>query len=1100
MREPDWTDPDPVALDFETRSAADLPKVGGRAYAAHKTTQVLSLVAYVGGAYHVWVPNHIGLNPRSVKGWDVLWHPDYGPRGTVVLHVGGDLPKPVLKAANGGKTFLAHNAYGFDRFVWEHTLKLPPVPWVDTAPLARAAGMRAGLDDLARGCGFGRKYDTAGILKKLSRADVIKRKVVYPRPGPGDLEVLLRYNVGDVVLLRKAWDHFAEFEWGPHLDFFAAHTAVNDRGVGIDKELMRAIHDCAVEAASQAGRELARLTGGQINAQNFRSTQKMHEWLAGHGVAIYAPESPVKKLTLRKDVLEQVLANPWMMVEADTPEVAVRASKNIPPEVFTALRVRASAVRITGGKLANALNRVDRDGRVRDIAIFQGAHTGRSTSTGINLYNLPRGKKGTDANAFLEKFDKGKWPADPRSAYRSIRRVLDKEEDSAKLVVDDVLSTLIRPCLRAGKGGVLFKLDFSQIECRGVNWWAGEERVLEAYRNGRDLYCESASLLAGRTIDPKGKKKAGDLKGAEEDGAWRQLAKVIELASGYGMGADRFRIYCGLNNVDLDAVGLTADQCITFYRSTHPKIAGMPAGNIDGRPYFRGGLWDQVESAAKVAVTNGPASLRSVCGKVNFEKAGPDVHMVLPSGRRFVYRGMRIEDRVPSFMYKPTYQGEVRKRPTLVFDSPRGPTTTYGGRLTENCLGSSTLVLTERGYLSIVDVVPGDRVWDGEGWVPTAGCVYRGRREVGTWLGVRVTADHLTTDGMRWKPVIRSAGPFTRAALKWARGSVLSESFKAVWGSRPVPGACATAGRNVLSANGGCYVPGLATVGRVDTNGVGSSDRPRWLMRTSCRTPSYAGSGCGGSASSFPDAGTRTVGRTATTGGGGSTSINLGSKTPGVFCVTPSDSKVGTTLPRNSTARTTTGGTCPETFGWRLVKSSPEISERTGGWSTGAGDTFSPSSPRSSPPNGLGTPPITTTNGGGQPIGSWATTGRREDVFDLLDSGPRHRFTVLTDHGPVVVHNCVQAFSNDILREAIVNLEREGFPVVLHVYDEVVSEKRWPRGKVDLGWAQDELNRMAKVVTRRPAWAGGFPVGCEGHAAVRYVKEPLDGWPKVEVK
>lgn len=68
--------------------------------------------------------------------------------------------------------------------------------------------------------------------------------------------------------------------------------------------------------------------------------------------------------------------------------------------------------------------------------------------------------------------------------------------------------------------------DFSAIEARVLAWLAGEEDILSAFREGRDVYCESASQAFGRTVTPKDKYE-------------RSVGKVRELASGYqgGIGA-----------------------------------------------------------------------------------------------------------------------------------------------------------------------------------------------------------------------------------------------------------------------------------------------------------------------------------------------------------------------------------------------------------------------------------------------------------------------------------------------------------------------------------------------------------------------------------
>lgn len=85
-------------------------------------------------------------------------------------------------------------------------------------------------------------------------------------------------------------------------------------------------------------------------------------------------------------------------------------------------------------------------------------------------------------------------------------------------------------------------------------------------------------------------------------------------------------------------------------------------------------------------------------------------------------------------------------------------------------------------------------------------------------------------------------------------------------------------------------------------------------------------------------------------------------------------------------------------------------------------------------------------------------------------NGPRGWIQIRT-HGGKLVENVCQAVSNDLLRFASVNLERAGYPIVLHVYDEIVTEVPAGRGSVE------ELEAWMRHV---PEWARGWPVGAAG--------------------
>lgn len=85
-------------------------------------------------------------------------------------------------------------------------------------------------------------------------------------------------------------------------------------------------------------------------------------------------------------------------------------------------------------------------------------------------------------------------------------------------------------------------------------------------------------------------------------------------------------------------------------------------------------------------------------------------------------------------------------------------------------------------------------------------------------------------------------------------------------------------------------------------------------------------------------------------------------------------------------------------------------------------------------------------------------------------NGPRGWIQIRT-WGGRIVENAVQATSNDLLRFTSVNLERAGYPIVLHVYDEIVSEVPQGQGSVE------ELEAWMRYT---PGWAKGWPVGAAG--------------------
>lgn len=73
--------------------------------------------------------------------------------------------------------------------------------------------------------------------------------------------------------------------------------------------------------------------------------------------------------------------------------------------------------------------------------------------------------------------------------------------------------------------------------------------------------------------------------------------------------------------------------------------------------------------------------------------------------------------------------------------------------------------------------------------------------------------------------------------------------------------------------------------------------------------------------------------------------------------------------------------------------------------------------------------------------------------------------------GGRLVENIVQATANDILRYASINLEGAHYPLVLHIYDEIVCE-------IPEGWGS--LEEFERVMATMPPWAHDWPIKAAG--------------------
>jgi len=191
--------------------------------------------------------------------------------------------------------------------------------------------------------------------------------------------------------------------------------------------------------------------------------------------------------------------------------------------------------------------------------------------------------------------------------------------------------------------------DFSQIEARVAAWLGGEDWKLEAFRRGRDVYCETASGILGRTVT-----KADDPEG-------RQIGKVAELAFGFGGGLNAWRQWDKL----------ASDEAVFAYRdgwrANHPGIVAT---------------WALLNNAAIEVVTTG-GNRRVGHVTLGMETIGVHRYMFiqLPSGRRLRYFEPSVREKRAPWDPEKTitavhYQAQKTGRWMEV--------DTYGGKLFEN--------------------------------------------------------------------------------------------------------------------------------------------------------------------------------------------------------------------------------------------------------------------------------------------------------------------------------------------------------------------------------------------------------------------------------
>ena len=292
------------------------------------------------------------------------------------------------------------------------------------------------------------------------------------------------------------------------------------------------------------------------------------------------------------------------------------------------------------------------------------------------------------------------------------------------------------------------------------------------------------------------------------------------------------------------------------------------------------------------------------------------------------------------------------------------------------CFGADTLVLTNRGWLPIVQVQATDTVWDGEEWVCHQGVVPQGEKEVVTGLGVSATLDHeiLTEHGwVEWGAVL-ARGTLLRSALSLASLPVSAGTARQLVDSillcsAPAGGRGSSTVITLLQGALHAAMPALKErLSKLDGNEKGTS--------LSALIDGIVSDCWTALVPSSSDAQTRTVPCTPTMEGVELRFTQNGLRTALRSYATSFGLMGGTPLSFNWIESTISGGTSRETCA-----------------SSHAASTC--------PTSGASQPEMW------KPFGSVLQYSKqRMQTYDIAYAGPRNRYTVLTERGPIIVHNC----------------------------------------------------------------------------------------------
>jgi len=326
------------------------------------------------------------------------------------------------------------------------------------------------------------------------------------------------------------------------------------------------------------------------NIEDLMSNQKFAEVLRGLGV-----EPPMKiSLTTGKEALALAKSDEGFKALAEHPDERVQTL------VAARLGNKTTLEETRTERLIGIAGR----GKIPVPLSYYAAHTGRwGGSDKINFQNFP--SRGTNA---------GK----------------------------------LKKAILAPEGHVIIDCDSAQIEARVLAWFAGQKDLVEAFRNGEDVYKIMASAIY--------RKEREEVTPSE-----RFVGKTTILGAGYGMGSAKFQTQLKTFGVSVSTE--ESARIIATYRGTYPSIPT---------------LWKSGSTAIDAMSKKRTATWGNGCISIGAEG------ILMPNGLYQRYPNLRkVRDKDGKDQY--------------IYDSRKGAVKLYGGKLTENiCQGLARCIIGEQ--------------------------------------------------------------------------------------------------------------------------------------------------------------------------------------------------------------------------------------------------------------------------------------------------------------------------------------------------------------------------------------------------------------------
>jgi DNA polymerase len=223
----------------------------------------------------------------------------------------------------------------------------------------------------------------------------------------------------------------------------------------------------------------------------------------------------------------------------------------------------------------------------------------------------------------------------------------------------------IKKAIKAPPGHVVIDCDSAQIEARVLAWLAGQEDLVQAFRDKQDVYKLMAHKIYNVPV-------------ADITKVQRQVGKTVVLGAGYGVGHVKLQMFLK-TQAGVEVSLEEAKRIIDTYRIASYRIAD---------------LWKQSGTGLK-ALMNGQQFQIDALGLVNVV---PGKGLTLPNGLFIQYPNLRA-----------VHNDEGKAE--LTYTSKGMPTRIYGGKCVENftqaiarCVVADQMLRISKRYKPVLTV------------------------------------------------------------------------------------------------------------------------------------------------------------------------------------------------------------------------------------------------------------------------------------------------------------------------------------------------------------------------------------------------------------